>query len=242
VLSGIRNGIDTEVWNPGTDALIPARYGADSTTQRAVNKAELQRRFGLDADPARLLFGEVGRLSWQKGLDLLADAVPTLLAEGAQLALLGAGESELERRFSALAETHRGRIACRIGYDEDLAHLIQGGADALLVPSRFEPCGLTQLCAQHYGVVPVVAKVGGLADTVADFGPTAGVKAVATGIQFAPVTREALEGALRRTAALWADRDAWHRVQQNGMHADVSWSAPARLYARLYADLLATKK
>ena len=237
VLSGIRNGIDTEVWNPRTDARIPARFDAGSLTERRANKEELQRRMELAPEPDRLLFGVISRLSWQKGLDLLADVVPALLATGAQLAVLGAGDSDLEQRFRALAADHRGRIGCFIGIDEDLAHLIHAGADALVVPSRYEPCGLTQLCALRYGAVPVVAKVGGLADTVADLGTTPKEQAAATGLHFAPVTREALEGALRRTAALWSDRDTWRLLQGNGMRADVSWCEPARLYSGLYADL-----
>jgi starch synthase len=138
-----------------------------------------------------------------------------------------------------MADQHRGRIGCIVGYDEDLAHLIQAGADALLVPSRFEPCGLTQLCALRYGAMPVVAWVGGLADTVVDIETNA---QAGTGIQFSPVTQDALVGALRRTAALWNDRPMWARVQQNGMAVDVSWSQSAARYAQLYADLLAAKE
>jgi starch synthase len=171
-------------------------------------------------------------MAWQKGLDVLADAVPALVARGAQLALLGSGDPELERRFTALAHDHAGQIGCVLGHDEDLAHLVQAGADAILVPSRFEPCGLTQLCAMRYGAVPVVAKVGGLADTVVD---------LATGIQFYPVTREALEAALHRTADLWSGRAAWQALQANAMQTDVSWAEPADAFLRLYRGLLTPK-
>ncbi len=177
-------------------------------------------------------------MAWQKGLDLLADAVPALVAHGAQLAVLGTGDPELERRLTTLAQEHRGQVGCIVGYDEDLAHLIQAGADALLVPSRFEPCGLTQLCAMRYGAIPVVAKVGGLADTVIDLGQGA---AKATGFQFSPVTREALEAALRRAANVWSDRPAWQALQSNAMQADVSWDEPAGEFLRLYTRLLASK-
>jgi starch synthase len=238
-LSGILNGIDVEVWNPATDAHIPSHYDRASLGNRAPNKAALQRRFGLDEDPQRLLFGMVTRFTWQKGLDLLADAIPTLLDTGAQLALLGTGEHDLEQRLSALADQHRSRIGCIVGYDEDLAHLIQAGADALLVPSRFEPCGLTQLCALRYGAVPVVARVGGLADTVVDIATD---PRATTGIQFSPVTPETLAMALRRTATLWSDQAAWARVQANGMAVDVSWSRSAARYADRYADVLASKE
>src|SRR5262249_46581357 len=146
VLSGILNGIDVTVWDPATDARIAAQYDRSDTSARRVNKAALQRRLGLEADPERLLCGAVTRFAWQKGIDLLADAAPALVDNGAQLALLGKGDRELERRIETLAHDHPSDVGCLIGYDEDLAHLIQAGADALIVPSRFEPCGLTQLC------------------------------------------------------------------------------------------------
>jgi len=179
----------------------------------------------------------VSRLSWQKGLDLHVDALPVLVAEGAQLALLGSGEPALEQGFAAAQARWPGRIGCRFGYDEALAHLIQAGSDAILVPSRFEPCGLTQLCALRYGAVPVVARVGGLADTVIDANDMALAAGVATGIQFAPVERERLEAALLRAVALFHDRPTWRRLQKNGMSADVSWRLPARHYAELYRGL-----
>jgi starch synthase len=237
-LSGILNGIDIEVWNPATDARIPAPYDRSSIALRAPNKAALQRRFGLDEDPQRLLFGMVTRFTWQKGIDLLAETVPALLATGAQLVLLGTGEYELEQRLTALADQDRNRVGCIVGYDEDLAHLIQAGSDALLVPSRFEPCGLTQLCALRYGAVPVVAKVGGLADTVIDLE----TDPAATGIQFSPVTTGAFAAALRRAAAVWDEQPAWSRLQQSGMAVDVSWSRSAARYAQLYAAVLTAKE
>jgi starch synthase len=129
-----------------------------------------------------------------------------------------------------------------IGYNEDLAHLVQAGADSVLVPSRYEPCGLTQLCALHYGAIPLVANVGGLADTVIDPDRAESGPNGATGIQFSPVTQEALEGAILRTAAIWANKSLWQQMQINGMRADVSWKKSGALYAELYADALATKK
>jgi starch synthase len=155
-----------------------------------------------------------------------------------QLAMLGSGDLELERRFTALAHDHTGQVGCVLGHDEDLAHLVQAGADAILVPSRFEPCGLTQLCAMRYGAIPVVAKVGGLADTVVDLGLT---PAGATGVHFYPVTPEALEAAIHRTADLWSDRGAWQALQANAMRTDVSWAQPADEFLRLYAELLTPK-
>jgi starch synthase len=236
-LSGIRNGIDVDVWNPLSDPHVASRFDAASLDARAPNKTALQVRFKLEPDPDRLLFGVVSRMAWQKGLDLLADAVPALVTPGSQLVVLGTGDPALEQRFTELAQSHAGQIGCMVGYDEDLAHLIQAGADAILVPSRFEPCGLTQLCAMRYGAMPIGAKVGGLADTIVD-GPD---DANATGLVFSPVTREALEATLKRAANLWSDRAAWRSLQLNGMRTDVSWSQPAGDYARLYADLLASK-
>ena len=240
-LSGILNGIDVKVWDPSADALIAARYGAGDLAPRATNKADVQARFGLDPDPEALLFAMVGRLSWQKGLDLLLGALPLLLAQGAQLALLGSGDQHLQDGFAAAAAAHPGRIACQFGYDEAVAHSLQAGADALLVPSRFEPCGLTQMCALRYGAVPVVARVGGLNDTVVDAGPMALAAEAATGVQFAPVVGPMLESAIRRTAELYRDRHAWRRLQTNGMACDVSWRKSARLYAELYRDLIAER-
>src|SRR5262249_15521670 len=154
--------------NPGADPHLATRFSAEQLPARAANKAALRQRFGLDPSPDALLLGVISRLSWQKGLDLLLENVQTLLSEGMQLALLGSGDRDLQDRYQALARAHPGRIAVVIGYDEELAHLIQAGADALVVPSRFEPCGLTQLCALRYGAIPIVSDVGGLADTVLD--------------------------------------------------------------------------
>jgi starch synthase len=239
VLSGIRNGIDLDVWNPETDARIASRFARTTLANRAPNKAALQRHFRLVEDSGRLLFAAVSRLAWQKGIDLLADVAPALLARGAQLAVLGAGDPEPERRLTALANNNPGMAGCIVSYDEDLAHLVQAGADALVVPSRFEPCGLTQLCAMRYGAIPVVAKVGGLADTVVDLGQTPA--GGATGIQFFPVTREALEVALHRAADLWSDSVTWRSLQLNAMQADVSWTEPANRFFELYSELLAPK-
>jgi starch synthase len=180
----------------------------------------------------------ISRLSWQKGLDLLLDAVPVLLAEGGQLALLGAGDPALEEAYRRAAEDYPQRVGCLLGYDEALAHLVQAGCDALLVPSRFEPCGLTQLCALRYGAVPVVARVGGLADTVIDASPVALSRGVATGIQFSPINAVMLEAAIRRAASLYRDEGVWQQIQQNGMATEVSWVGPARAYAGLFRELL----
>jgi len=237
-LSGIVNGIDTAVWNPAHDPLLPARYSGPHARQRGRNKAALQAALGLQAEPGALLYGIVSRLTGQKGIDLVLAALPGLLVAGAQLAVLGTGDPAIEAGLQAAAAAHPGRVGVRIGYDEALAHLVQAGSDALLVPSRFEPCGLTQLCALRYGAVPVVARVGGLADTVIDANPAAIEAGAATGVQFLPVDLDGLADALDRTAALWAAPADWSRLQRNGMRSEVGWTAPAARYARLYRDVL----
>ena len=236
-LSGILNGIDISVWNPATDPRITSTFSVATLADRAANKTALQKRFGLPLAPDAFLLGVVSRLSWQKGLDLLLENLPLVLGEGAQLVLLGSGEVDLQEHFRAAAESHPGQIGVFVGYDEDLAHLIQGGSDALLVPSRFEPCGLTQLCALRYGAVPLVSRVGGLADTVVDANAVTIAENAPTGIQFWPVTSEHLGGAIRRAKALFNDKPVWQRLQKNGMTVDVSWRNPARQYADLYREV-----
>jgi starch synthase len=233
-LFGILNGIDQAVWDPSRDPSLAAPFDVNSVERRTVNKDTLQARLGLARDRDALLYGVVSRLSSQKGLDLLLGALPTLLAQGAQLALLGSGEPPLEEGFRTAALANPSQVAAVFGFDESLAHQIQGGCDALLVPSRFEPCGLTQLCALRYGAVPVVARVGGLADTIIHANEMALQAGVATGIQFAPVSQSMLEAALAQTAALWGDKVTWSQMQRNGMVTDVSWGRPAQHYASLY--------
>lgn len=237
VLQGILNGIDTALWNPETDAALAARFTAATVAQRAANKAALQARLGLAADPGALLFGVVSRLTWQKGTDLLLEVVPEIVRHGAQLAVIGSGEAELEAGVRAAAAAHPGRVGAHVGFDEGLAHLLQGGVDALLVPSRFEPCGLTQLCALRYGALPIVSRVGGLADTVIDANEMSLVPTAGNGLQFGPVTREALAIAIERAAKLWREPPTWRRLQRHAMAADVGWRKPAREYAALFRAL-----
>jgi starch synthase len=239
--SGILNGIDDDVWDPASDPLITANFDAERLAARVRNTAALRKRFALDDEPATLLVGIVSRLSWQKGLDLLLDALPSLIGRGLQFVVLGAGDAGLEAGFTTADAAHPGRIGVYIGYDEAVAHLVQAGAGVVLVPSRFEPCGLTQLCALRYGAIPVVSRVGGLADTVIDANEMALVAGVATGVQFAPPDREGLDFALLRAAALFARPEDWQRMQQNGMKTDVSWSRSGSQYARLYREALASR-
>lgn len=241
-VSGILNGIDTNVWDPAKDTNIANNFSARKLDLRPPNKRALQATLGLREDPNALLFGVISRLSHQKGLDLLLEALPLLVASGAQLALVGTGDKALEVGFAAAAAANPGKVGVRLAYDEALAHLMQAGCDALLVPSRFEPCGLTQLCALHYGCLPVVARMGGLADTVIDASEMALVAGVATGVQFSPVSTTMLESAISRTADIWTDRAAWRQMQENGMWTNVGWGRPAVHYANLYRRAAADAK
>lgn len=236
VLTGILNGIDTEVWNPAHDDALAAPYTAASLGRRSANRRAMEEAFGLDTSDD-MIFAVVSRLTWQKGMDVLGDCIDSLVARGARLAVLGTGDSALEGMFHAAASRHRGRVGMIAGYDERLSHLAQGGADAILVPSRFEPCGLTQFCGLRYGCVPVVARVGGLADSIVDANDAALAAEVATGIQFMPVDRAGLEAALARAISLFGDKAVWTRMQKRGMKTDVSWTASAGRYAALYRGL-----
>jgi len=241
VLSGITNGIDVGAWDPSTDAELPQGYSANTLHKRAANKTAIRERFGLEATDGPL-FAVVSRLTSQKGIDLITANVDWLVSLGATLMILGSGDGQLEADLLAAAGRHAGRVAMYRGYDEGLSHLIQGGADAILIPSRFEPCGLTQLYGLRYGCVPVVARVGGLADTVIDANEAAVEAGVATGVQFSPVASEALGEAIKRTVDLFRNEKVWRKMQRRGMKADVSWSGSARKYANLYASLLGQER
>jgi starch synthase len=234
---GILNGIDTDVWNPETDDSIPATYSMASIKNRLVNKRAVEKRFALQADDS-LLYCIVSRLTDQKGVDLVVNATDAVVASGARLAVLGSGDAVLQGRLLAAAEKHPGRIGVVIGYDESLSHLLQAGADAILIPSRFEPCGLTQLYGLRYGCVPVVARVGGLADTVIDANDAAIAAGSATGVQFWPTEQAAFNFALKRTSALYANRKFWHGMQEAGMRSDVSWVRSGQRYADLFKSLV----
>ncbi len=235
-LSGIVNGVDVDVWNPAADESLVARYTATKLKARAANKREIERRFALDTGDG-LLLAVISRLTWQKGMDLLGECIDGLVAEGMRLAVLGSGEAGLESMFAAAAGRHRGRVGFATVFDEPLSHLLQGGADAVLVPSRFEPCGLTQFYGLRYGCVPVVARVGGLADTVIDANDAALSAGVATGVQFFPVDAPNLDLALKRVGRLYRHEAAWQTLQKRGMRSDVSWDKSAARYAELYRSL-----
>ena len=237
VLAGIVNGIDDAIWNPADDRLIAQTYTAKTLSKRTANKRAVEQRFGLEQDDG-LLHGVVSRLTWQKGLDIFAQSLDHLVATGARLALVGTGEADIEQAIVSAAERHKGRIGVFIGYDEGLSHLVQAGCDTILVPSRFEPCGLTQLYGLRYGCIPIVARTGGLSDTVIDANDAALAAGVATGFQFSPVDQPTLEHALARATDCFADQALWQGMQKRGMASDVSWGRSAQVYAHLYRNLL----
>ena len=234
-LSGILNGIDDGAWNPGADAYLPAPFDVKHRAAREASRVALRAHFGIASGGP--LFGMVSRLTWQKGVDLVLENLPALLGAGAHLAVLGSGDPAFERALAEAARQHRGRVAVHVGYDEALAHLVQAGSDAMLVPSRFEPCGLTQMCALRYGALPVVSRVGGLADTVVDAGDPQHVSGDATGVSFLPVDAGGLADAIGRTVALWSVPSKWKRIQARAMAVDVSWKASARQYAELFRGM-----
>lgn len=239
-LYGIVNGIDTEIWNPATDRHLAGTYGAAGLDARAKNRAAVEERFNLQVDESPIVC-VVSRLTWQKGMDILAGAVDGIVAAGARLAVLGSGDPGLEGALLAAAARHRGRVGVLIGYDEALSHLMQGGCDAILIPSRFEPCGLTQLYGLRYGCVPVVARTGGLADTIIDANEAAVSANAATGFQFAPNSGEAMLYAVHRMVQAQRDPAVWSSIQRQGMKADVSWNRSAERYVELYRLLLSRK-
>jgi starch synthase len=237
-LTGIVNGIDVETWNPETDPHIARNYGPTKIRQRAANREALEERFGLDRSSGPI-FCVISRLTWQKGMDLLAEVADDIVARGGKLVVLGAGDRALEGALMAAASRHRGHIGMVTGYDEPLSHLMQAGADAILIPSRFEPCGLTQLYGLRYGCVPIVARTGGLTDTVIDANEAALSARVATGFQFHPVNADGLRLAIRRAMRAYSEPKVWARLQNQGMKSDVSWAKSAERYASLYSGLLA---
>src|SRR5215468_2489266 len=234
---GILNGIDIEVWNPSSDSLIARTYNAEHLEDKGENKRALQQRIGLPRARGVPLLGFVGRLTEQKGADLVAELGPRLAALPAQLALLGTGDRALESALRKVATTYPRRVAVEIGFDEPLAHLIEAGADAFLMPSRFEPSGLNQMYSQRYGTLPIARATGGLCDSIVDCTPATLADGTVTGFLFREPTAEALLAAIGRAITAYHDAPAWRALVRNGMAKDFSWDASAREYARLYSAL-----
>ena len=238
-LSGILNGIDLDIWNPQTDPALPANFSARNRVNKRKCRDAVASRFGLSVEPNTPLFCVVSRLTEQKGLDLLLQVLPDLVERGGRLAVLGSGSLELEQGFQSAAETFAGKVGVVIGYDEALSHLMQGGSDAILVPSRFEPCGLTQLYGLRYGTLPVVAQTGGLADTVVDATKENLKAKTATGVQFSPIDAHHLGRAIERTCDLFAKPKVWKAMMGTAMRTPVGWADSAPKYLDLYRDVAA---
>lgn len=237
-LTGILNGVDYQVWNPGSDSSLPYTYTARRPAAKLENKRELQKAFGLPVEPGLPLFGHVGRLVEQKGIDLILQLVPELLQRQMQLVILGTGQRELEQ---ALRQAHRKypeHIGVHIDYDEKLAHLLEAGSDSFLMPSRFEPCGMNQLYSLRYGTPPIVRNTGGLADSVVDATSANLSRHRATGFVFENANSHDLLQAIDRALDLYARPDEWKNLMLTGMREDFSWTRSAAAYTDLYALLL----
>ncbi|UXY14862.1 glycogen synthase GlgA [Chitiniphilus purpureus] len=238
-LSGVLNGIDTAVWNPAGDPLIAAPYSAEKAAAKVKCRRELQQRHALAEVDNAPLFAVVSRLTEQKGLHLVLEALPQIVQRGGQFVLLGSGDPHLEAAFRAMVDAYPGQVAVQIGYDEAHSHRVMAGADVIMVPSRFEPCGLTQLYGLRYGALPLVRRVGGLADTVADCTLENLADELATGFVFDEFNARGVTTAIRRAFALWARPREWKAVRRNAMQQDFGWAASAAAYIGLYQSLLA---
>lgn len=237
-LTGILNGIDEQAWDPRTDPHIEQHYDADRLEGKRVNKAALQRRMDLDVDADAPLLGVISRLTDQKGIDIVIDIIPELMARGCQLAVLGNGEAAFAQALTTYAQQHPGKVAVHLGYDEVLSHRITAGIDLFLMPSRFEPCGLNQMYSQRYGTPPIVSATGGLVDSVTDYYDDTGAEQQASGILFHDMSSDGLLAAIDRGLAAYRDVARWPKLQRAGMARDFSWKASALSYAALYRSLI----
>ena len=235
-LVGIRNGIDTELWNPAKDNLIPAVYRVSDLSGKLKDKQALFDKFGLDkSHPEWPVLAMISRIDIQKGFDLVVSVLDYLLAKDLFFVLLGSGNKETEGYLRTIIERHRGRAGMRFEFDNGSAHLVEAGADIFLMPSKYEPCGLNQMYSLRYGTVPVVRLTGGLADTVQEYNPLTGQ---GTGFCFKDYDPEEFRAAIDRALAVWPDRKAWVKLMRNGMQHDFSWTESAKRYVELYERLL----
>ncbi len=244
-LTGILNGIDNVEWNPETDKNLPAKFSRADKKNKALSKAAVQKHFGLPVDPKPVLLAVISRLANQKGLDLLVDVLPGLLSdEHVQFVLLGTGQPEYHEFFTLLAERYPTRVGIELGFNNALAHQIEAGADVFLMPSRFEPCGLNQFYSLRYGTVPIVRKVGGLADSIVNIGAADSISSgKATGYVFGPYKPKPLADSINKAIALFrGDRKAWEKLMDNGMAQDFSWTRSAKEYDKLMKLMLRAEK
>ncbi len=238
VLTGILNGIDTREWDPAVDSHLTQPYDITNLPDKSASKRALQDCMGLHTDDKIPLLGLVGRFTQQKGLDLLLQVAPQLIALPAQLVLLGSGDAEMERAALELADQYPRQVAAFVGFEESLAHIIEAGSDIFLMPSRFEPCGLSQLYSQRYGTPPVVHATGGLIDTVVNYSTASLAQGSASGFVFNSMDAPSLLAAVRRAVAVYHDKKTWRQLQRNCMSKDFSWSRSAAAYHDIYSQLM----
>jgi len=241
VLHGIVNGIDAEIWNPAKDPHLPTQYSLSDMSGKSRSKKGLQRELKLRTDKGPLV-GVIARLTGQKGIDLVIDIIPELMELDVQVVILGTGDVKYEQLVRELAERYPGRLAVRNVFDEGLAHRIEAGADMFLMPSRYEPCGLSQLYSLRYGTVPIVRKTGGLADTVVNYTPSAFKGSRVTGFSFTDTSADSLLTCLLLALSIYRKKADWHRIVRAGMEQDLSWARSAEIYLRLFQELLEGKE
>lgn len=241
-LSGILNGVDYRYWDPRHDSFIDRHYWINSLNEKAVNKRLLQKQLGLQVDGDAVLLAHISRLTWQKGTDLILDGASTLLQnKHVQIVVLGSGEVNYVTGLQSVRDSHPGRVAISVEYNEALSHRIQSGADILLMPSRYEPCGLTQMYSLRYGTIPVVRRTGGLADTVVNTTAETLASGTATGFHFDDSNTSAFLSAVYRALEIYPNGDRWGQIMQTAMSQDFCWGESARRYESLYLDLVYEK-
>ena len=237
-LDGILNGVDYEIWNPGKDPFIENHYNTRTIGLKAKNKAALQKQFRLPANRNTPLFGHVGRIVEQKGIDLILDVIPELVSRSAQLIVLGSGNQELEQALLQAQKKYPKNIGVKIGYDEPTAHRLEAGSDIFLMPSRFEPCGLNQMYSLRYGTPPIVRNTGGLADSVVNVSSETLAQRRATGFVFNEASAAAFLETIDRALDIYAQKEVWSGLLQTAMSRDFSWKKSASIYIDLYTKLL----
>ena len=237
-LTGILNGIDSQDWNPESDAHLVKNYSNNRVAGKQTVKKDLQQQLGLQIDANAPLLGIVSRLTHQKGLDLLPEIMPKLISLGCQFAILGSGEKKLEAKFNDLAQRYPLQVSMNTGYSEYLSHNIMAGCDMFIMPSRFEPCGLNQLYGLAYGTPPIVSHTGGLADSVCDTNAITLKNKTATGFSMQHLTSEKLLSTIKHALDHWHDKKIWRSIQKNGMNQDVSWERSAMAYCKLYQKVM----
>ncbi|MFZ3137035.1 MAG: glycogen synthase GlgA [Thermodesulfovibrionales bacterium] len=242
-LYGVINGIDYDEWDPSRDEILPAQYSHNDISGKMICKRELLQKLFQPSDILNAermpLIGMVGRLSAQKGLDIVIESIPDILSSGVKIAILGKGDEMFHRSFEEFSKKYKGMISVTIGFDDPLAHRIYAGSDFFLMPSRYEPCGLGQLMALRYGCIPVARKTGGLMDTIEDFEP---LRSKGTGFLFSDYSPSALKDALKRAFCVYTDNDKKNKMIIDGMKTDFSWKRSARRYIELYNTAMQSKK